>query len=32
MPVELMYPVLGLTFLAVCLLAAQILVVVRRES
>jgi hypothetical protein len=32
MPVELMSPILGLTFLAVCTLATEILVLGRRKS
>ena len=32
MPIELMYPMLGLTFLAVCTLAMEILLQVRREG
>ncbi len=32
MPIELMWPILGLTFLAVCTLATEILLVVRRRS
>ena len=32
MPIDLIYSILGLTFLAVCVMATEILVVERRKS